>query len=271
VALAVLLAGVAAVAFAFAGPGGSDAPEGAASDEARRAPPPPPPAPAPAQLARAADFARSRTGNASFAVVDTDGRLQGVDARRAFVSASVVKAMILVAYLDKVADRQERLGELERSQLSQMIRQSDNASATQLASAVGDSGLQQVARRAGMRNTVPQAAPWGLTQSTAEDQARFFARIDTLVPARHRSFTRRLLTTITPEHRWGIPRSAPRDATVLFKGGWLPDEEGAWRVHQIARVERGGRQLAVAVMTDSNPSQEYGEATVRGVAERLLK
>jgi beta-lactamase class A len=269
VALAVLVATIAAVAFAVAGTGGSNTPEGTASGEARRTPPPPPPAPAPAQLARAADFARSRTGNASFAVVDTDGRLQGVDARRAFASASVVKAMILVAYLDMAGSRD--LTDTEEAGLTPMIRRSDNASAAQLVSTVGAPRLRQVARRAGMRGTTPLVRPWGLTETTAEDQARLFARIDTLVPARHRSFSRRLLTTITPEHRWGIPRSAPRDATVLFKGGWLPDDEGAWRVHQIAKVERGGRQLAVAVMTDDNPSQDYGEATVRGIADRLLK
>ena len=65
--------------------------------------------------------------------------------------------------------------------------------------------------------------------------------------------------------------TVPKGSAVLFKGGWLPDETGAWRVHQIAKVERGGRELSVAVMTDGNPSQPYGEDTVRGVAARLLK
>ena len=241
------------------------------AEEAERSPPPPPIAPAPLQLQRAAAYARAREGNATFAVVDTAGRVSGIDARRSFVSASVVKAMILVAYLDLVERRGTPLTDTERSQLAEMVRRSDNGSATQLASTVGSDGLRDVARRAGMRATRPQAQPWGLTETNAEDQARFFARIDELVPARNRGFARRQLGTIIPEHRWGIPKTVPRGSTVLFKGGWLPDDTGAWRVHQIAKVERGGRELSVAVMTDGNPSQPYGEDTVRGVAARLLK
>ena len=272
VAVIVLLAAIALVAFVVGmGDGGTlrQAATGV-TDEADR-PPPPPAAPAPAQVQRAAAYARARRGNASFAVVDTDGQVRGIDTRRSFASASVVKAMILVAYLDLVERRRTSLTDTERLQLAEMIRRSDNASATQLVNAVGSSGLRRVARRAGMRGTKPQVQPWGLTETNAEDQARLFARIDELVPSRYRSYARRLLRTIIPEHRWGIPRTAPRDATVLFKGGWLPDEDGAWRVHQIAKVERGPKQLAVAVMTDGNPSQSYGEDTVRGVAARLLK
>ena len=42
-------------------------------------------------------------------------------------------------------------------------------------------------------------------------------------------------------------------------------------VHQAAKVERAGRTLAVAVTTDANPSQRYGQETVQGVAARLLR
>ena len=274
VALAALVALVALVTFVVAGGFGSDAPQVGstqAAEESGTPPPPPPAAPAQLQLGRAAAYARARKGNASFAVIDTEGRLQGIDTRREFVSASVVKAMILVAYLDLVERRGSSLTDTERSQLTEMIRRSDNASATQLAGTVGSSGLRAVAREAGMRSTTPQAQPWGLSETTAEDQARLFARIDELVPSRYRAYARRLLTTIIPEHRWGIPSTAPAGSTVLFKGGWLPDDTGAWRVHQIAKVERGGRELSLAVMTDKNPSQPYGEDTVRGVAARLLK
>ena len=268
-----MLGFIALMVFAVTGGFDPGTPQQASSqaEQESEAPPPPPVAPAEPQLRRAADYARAREGNASFAVVDTEGRLKGVDARRSYVSASVVKAMILVAYLDLVERRGSALTDTERSQLTEMIRRSDNVSATQLAGTVGSSGLRQVARRAGMRSTKPQAQPWGLTETNAEDQARLFARIDELVPARYSSYARRLLTTIIPEHRWGIPKTAPAGSTVLFKGGWLPDDTGAWRVHQIAKVERGGRELSVAVMTDGNPSQPYGADTVRGVAARLLK
>ena len=56
---------------------------------------------------------------------------------------------------------------------------------------------------------------------------------------------------------------------MRFKGGWLPDHA---LVHQVAELsERDGpRELSIAVLTDSQPSFEYGIASVRGIADRLL-
>ncbi|HEX2231774.1 MAG TPA: M15 family metallopeptidase, partial [Thermoleophilaceae bacterium] len=41
-------------------------------------------------------------------------------------------------------------------------------------------------------------------------------------------------------------------------------------VHEVALLERDGKRFSVAVLTDGNPSHEYGTQTLRGVARRLL-
>lgn len=240
-------------------------------DAASGAEPPPPAVPDPDRFAAAAAYARARTGNASLSVVDTRGRARGLDARRDYASASVLKAMILVAYLDRTARRGEPLTDSARSQLEGMIRRSENPPASQLVQVVGIEGLRKVARRAGMRGFTPLLAPWGLSQITAEDQARFFLEIDELIPGRYRAYARGLLTTIVPEHRWGVPEAARDRFTVLFKGGWLPTGERGWTVHQVAKLESDRGPLSIAVLSDGNPSRAYGIETVRGVAERLLR
>jgi len=204
------------------------------------------------------------------AVVDTRGRLAGWQHRRSFRSASLVKAVILVGYLEGLARGEGEVSEWTRTRLDAMVRRSDNAAATELIDQVGEQGLRRVATRARMRDFTPLLAPWGHTGINAEDQARFFARIDDLVPARHRSYARRLLAGIVPQQRWGIPAAAPEDATVLFKGGWLPGSDGTWTVHQAGKLETGRGTLAVAVLSEGNPSEAYGRETVRGVAGRLL-
>ena len=110
---------------------------------------------------------------------------------------------------------------------------------------------------------------WSESTVTAADQARLFAALDRLVAPRHLDYARSLLQSIIETQSWGIPRIARPEWRVLFKGGWRPDGDGSL-VHQAARLERGPRTIAVAVLSDGNPNQPYGEETIQGVAARLL-
>ena len=58
-------------------------------------------------------------------------------------------------------------------------------------------------------------------------------------------------------------------ARALFKGAGAR-RATASLVHQAARLERGPRTIALAVLSDGNPNQPYGEETIQGVAARLL-
>jgi hypothetical protein len=216
----------------------------------------------------ATSFLGSRTGTASFAVVDERRRIHGRRAEVGYSSASLVKAMLLVAYLRRRDVRQRRLRAAERGLLGPMIRVSDNDAASAVYGRVGPGGLTRLARRAGMRQFVPNPV-WGGCQVTARDQARFFARIRALLPKRHRKYGLGLLRRIVSYQRWGIPRWAPAGWRLYFKGGWFKDEEG-WRVHQAARLERNGRHISIAVLSSGNPSLEYGAETIAGVTARLL-
>jgi hypothetical protein len=221
------------------------------------------------QLAAARRYARSRDGLVSFAVVDTHGKLHCHHCRLRYVSASLVKAMLLVAYLDRLSAEGRPLTAADLALLDPMIRVSDNASATAAYwRAGGDPALNGLARRAGMRN-FDVFGHWETAQLTAADQARFFAHLHGLTPRRYWPYAHKLLSSVVSWQSWGIPEvSRPRWRT-LFKGGW----RGTWRgelVHQAARLERGSRTMAIAILTDGNPSHAYGRTTVRGIAARLL-
>jgi hypothetical protein len=205
---------------------------------------------------------------ASFALIDTRGRLRGWQPHRRFVSASVVKAMLLVARLRQIGNRMP--SEAERGVLAPMIRISDNDAADVVYAHVGDAGLLALARRARMRD-LTTGGHWGATYFSAADQARFFLRFDRLVPKRSRAYARRLLSSIVSFQRWGFSRAARRHGWRLFlKGGWRQTDLGSL-VHEAALFERGGRRFSLAVLTDANPSHDYGTATLRGVARRLLR
>jgi Beta-lactamase enzyme family len=213
-------------------------------------------------------FLAERTGSASFAVIDERGRVHGYQRGVQYSSASLVKAMILVAYLRRKEVRRRALRPAERHLLGPMIRLSDNDAASAIYERVGTDGLTRLAHRAGMRRFA--ASPvWGGCQLTARDQARFFVRLRRLLPDRHRKYGLGLLRSIDPSQRWGMPPSIPGGWGIYFKGGWFPGDDG-WRVHQAALLRKGNRRLAIAVLTQGSPSLEYGAATIAGVTSRLL-
>jgi len=212
-------------------------------------------------------YAMQRGGDVSFAV-RTQSRLYGFRGRRSVPSASVAKAMLMVAYLNHRTVRGRRLRVTERKLLAAMIRWSNNRAASRVRNFVGNSALAALARRTGMRR-FRTAPSWGSCVVDAVDQTRLFLKIDRYVVPRHRSFAMRLLNRVVPSQRWGIARAAPAEWELYFKGGW-GDGDGEVD-HQVALLRRGGHRVAVAIMTTANPSHAYGKATLRGVAARLLR
>jgi D-alanyl-D-alanine dipeptidase len=224
------------------------------------------PFPPPRQIAAARRFVRGRASS-SFAVIDTRGRLHGFAPRRRYISASVSKAMLLVAYLRQIGRR--RPNRAERAVLGPMITMSDNKRANSIYARVGDGGLLAVARRARMRD-LTVAGYWGSVFFSAADQARFFRGFSAMVPPPSRPYARRLLSSIIPRQRWGFSRVSLRSGwRTFFKGGWRQTSRGSL-VHEAALFERGRRRFSLAVLTDGNPSHAYGTATLRGVASRLF-
>jgi hypothetical protein len=226
--------------------------------------------PGPVAISRASGVLRSRGGKTAFAVVDSEGRMSGVHEHWTFVSASVVKAMLLVAYLRRLDARgQHHVDSFSDSFLYPMIHVSDNSAATQTWSIVGDSGLYAVARAAGMTD-FSIVGIWANAQISAADQAKFFFEMDSLIPREFVGYARFLLSTIAGYESWGIPAVArPRGYSVFFKGGWRGTGLGQL-VHQVGRLERHGQRFSIAVMTDGDPSMGYGIDTIQAVTGALL-
>jgi beta-lactamase class A len=249
-------------ALAVAGPGGGQAyVKGVAASSA-------PAVPSVSAMRKAWRFARRRGGQVSLAVVDTEGRLRGRDGGRRYVSASVVKAMLLLAEFRRLRRSRLPLDSATQDTLAAMITRSDNDAADSIYGRVGDSGLLAVARSAHLRRFTVSGY-WANAQVTAADLARLFSRLRQLLPRRHRRTGLGLLASVVREQRWGLPRAASGSWRVYFKGGWRATGRGEL-VHQAALLNDGDRDLAIAVLTDAQPSRIYGIHTVRGVANRLL-
>jgi D-alanyl-D-alanine dipeptidase len=224
--------------------------------------------PAPERVRAARRFLAQRAGTVAWALIDSHGRIHGLAAGRTFISASLVKAMLLVAYLRQIGSRVPTTE--ERALLGPMITRSDNELATAVFARVGDAGLRTVAARAGMRR-FSVSGYWSGAHFSAADQARFFRVFDRLTPPRSRGYARTLLSSIVAWHRWGFSRfSLAAGFDTFFKGGWRSTGLGRL-VHEAALFERGPLRVSMALLSDGNPSHDYGTATLRGVASRIFR
>lgn len=212
-------------------------------------------------------YKHQRSGDIAFAV-RTDRTFYGYRPDHVEQSASVVKAMLMVAYLNRSSVAGRALNAYDKSLLNPMITRSDNTAADAVDTIVGGSGLQALAARVGMSHFAAAEPIWGETQITARDQTKFFLHIDGYIAPRHRAYAMHLLASIVPYERWGIGEVAPKGWNLYFKGGW---GYGTGLVdHQVILLTRGCARVSVAVLTMYDGSHTYGKATLRGMFKRLL-
>jgi hypothetical protein len=218
-------------------------------------------------LRAAIAYARTRAGDIAFAV-RSDESFHGYRADHVEWSASMVKSMLLVAYLNEpwVADRQ--INTSDNSLLWPMITQSDNSAADSVYQIVGPGALYALAARVGMRSFSTQSI-WGETHVTARGLTKFFLHIDSYVVRRHAGYVMAALNHIIPSERWGIGEVAPKGWKLYFKGGWgygtgLIDS-------QVALLRRGCARVSMAVLTMHDGSHPYGKQTLHDLFARLLR
>ncbi|WP_162786898.1 FG-GAP-like repeat-containing protein [Janibacter anophelis] len=191
------------------------------------------------------------------------------------VTASIVKVHIMAAVMMKAQDEGRSLSSWEKSQMSPMIRYSDNNAATALFNHIGGrSGLDRAAARLGMDAT--HADPynhWGLTSTTAADQAELmehFARPSDALNQSNRYYGLSLMRSISSSQDWGVT-SGPPSGSVALKNGWLPRTDG-WHVNSIGWANVSTADYTIGVLTHHNPGNMSTEiATIEGVSRIIYR
>jgi hypothetical protein len=216
----------------------------------------------------AVGYQRDRTGDIAFAV-RTPWALYSYRPDHQEWSASVLKAMLMVAYLSRPSVAGRALNDYDRSLLYPMITRSDNNAADTMDQIVGDGGLRALAARVGMTSFVPAQPIWGESEITVSDQTKFFLHIDSYIPPRHRAYALHLLASIVASQRWGIGEVAPRGWHLYFKGGW---GSGTGLIdNQVVLLTRGCTRVSIAVLTMHDASHDYGKETLKVIFRKLLK
>jgi beta-lactamase class A len=214
------------------------------------------------------DYLDQRGGNVTAAAYDVNSGVTylyrpGVREQ----TASIVKVDILATLLH---ERQARggLSAEQRGVAQGMIEASDNDDATTLWNeAGGASAVQAFDDRAGMDQTSANVA-WGLTTTTPLDQLKLLRLVmlpNDLLDLASREYEYELMRSVIPFDRWGVSAGLGQNATVALKNGWLPVAAG-WQVNSIGQVTGSGRRYLIAVMTNEDPSEGFGIATIERIS-----
>jgi beta-lactamase class A len=193
-----------------------------------------------------------------------------LDEGHRFHSASVVKATILAALLRWHQETGRPLTSTEKYLATLMITQSDNDAASALWDELGHARIQHFLNLARMTETVlGPGGYWGLTEITARDelsQLRLLTKGNAVLSDASRGYELGLMARVIASQRWGVTAGAPRELAVHVKNGWLPEEVGGWHINSIGAFSGHGRDYMIAVLTDGNPTMDYGVATIQAVA-----
>jgi beta-lactamase class A len=213
-------------------------------------------------------------GDSSVAVYDrATGVNCSVNGGRQFDSASVVKMIILAALLRWHQETNTPLSDDERYLTTLMITQSDNGATTALWNEVGVQRLQHFLDLAEMHETVLDTwGAWGLTLVTAHDEMlllRLLTGSNAVLSTASRYYQLGLMSQVIVGQRWGTPAGAPTGVTVQVKDGWLPLPDG-WHVNSLGAFTGDGRDYMIVVLTDGDPTEQYGIDTIEGLA-RLVQ
>jgi beta-lactamase class A len=217
------------------------------------------------------NYVASRSDRVGAAVFDTHtGTTWVLNPDGRFQTASVVKVQIMGTVLHRAQVQHRGLTSFEQQNLVPMIEQSDNNAATNLWNSVGGApGVAAFDKLAGMSHTTPNVA-WGLTTTTAPDNVRLvrdYAFGSSALSPHWRSYGLNLMEHVVSWQRWGVSAGAAPGTTVALKNGWLPlNDSAVWRINSIGWIDGNGRNYVIAVLTDHNPSMQYGVDTIEAIS-----
>lgn len=191
--------------------------------------------------------------------------------------ASITKSMLLVAYLNQVGSGS--LSDQAKNQLTNMIENSDNASANWVYSQLANPSkqLKDLADKAGMTSFVLDTSDptyiLGQSQITAADFAKFFSKIDSLMDSNQKDFGLNVLSNLSLADQNGLLK-AGLPGSVYSKEGWKPEPAGTmgapYIVNQAAQFTMNGKTYGIAFTISGTKDQATGEDIIKQITQKLI-
>jgi hypothetical protein len=241
------------------------------------------PSPSAAPTPTATDVSRFHVGKVSLQVTGfwswafldfRSGKLAGSAPPNAVTdTASMTKAWIAADYLRRAAEQGRRPSETILSEITSMIRDSDNTHAYELHVANGNlASIQREIKLCGLSDTEGHQNSWSLTEMSARDVARL-AKCIADGRAAGPKWTAWLLNemrSVRGAGRFGVIEALPAGMArgTAIKNGWLERDDGLW--HMACMATGDGWSIGIMMRFPGRLGRDYGAKTCREVTAQLL-
>jgi len=229
-------------------------------------------------------YVKSRTGSIEAALYDLhSGQSWELNPQlRPQATASIVKVDILETLLYQARVEGRNPSSSEKELMTEMVEVSSNSAATSLWDlAGGRRGIGAYNKLAGLTHTVLSSCVqcagfpwpgWGLSTTTPADQLLLLEQLthpSDLLTSSAQSYALQLMSNIEPSLRWGVSADVPAGTSVALKTGDVPLSATDVQVNSIGRVDGGGHDYVLAMLTTGDPSLQYGVDTLNEMAKLM--
>jgi hypothetical protein len=214
-------------------------------------------------------YLNSLGSNVGAVVYDiTHQRMYTYNSTSPFITASAIKVPIMVTFLDALEQQEREPTDDEMNLLTSMIENSNNDSASALFVAVGKSaGISSYMQKIGVSGLSPDDDSWGYSTITPQAMVNLLTLLHKgkILNSNHRALAFNLMENVESDQRIGVGDTAPHNATVALKDGWVTDEDNLWAMNSSGIVTLGNETYIISVYTQEQPTLKIGQDIARKI------
>jgi beta-lactamase class A len=199
----------------------------------------------------------------------TNNRQYGYNADAQFITGSSMKVPIMLTFLDMTESQDREPDADEMNLLTTMIENSDNDSASALyyGEIGGAAGVASYMNDIGVSGLDPNSTAWGYSLITPKAMVQMLTLLyeGKILTEQDRQLALNLMENIEADQQIGVGDTAPANATVAMKDGWLPGPDGLWDFNSSGIVTLGQETYIISVYTQEQNSLDDGHAIVQHI------
>jgi beta-lactamase class A len=185
-----------------------------------------------------------------------------------FITASSMKVPIMLTFLDSIEQQGREPTDDEMGLLTTMIENSNNDSASALFGEDGGAaGISSYMQKIGVSGLSADDDAWGYSTITPQTMVDLLTLLynGKILNSEHRLLALNLMENVEADQQVGIGDTAPNNATVALKDGWVTGDDDLWAMNSSGIVTTGKETYIISVYTQEQPALENGQDITRKV------